>query len=283
MRAIFRYPGSKWSIANWIIDHFPEGYEKMLYLEPFVGSGAVFFNKKPGTVETINDLDSDIVNLFRVLREQPDNLKKALELTPYSREEYDLSFEPCDEPVEKARRYMVKTTQAIGAKLVGSSKYGWRNHKQMKIGGTVCKWGGITNTIDTATSRLRGDTTHLVQIENMDALRLIERYNNPDVLMYLDPPYLRTVRRSGALYNHEMDAAGQVELLKIITKSRAKIIISGYESDLYNSALVGWHKDSTMSQTTSTEMATETIWMNYDPPVMQYSLWKDAYASDNAL
>lgn len=142
MRAIFRYPGSKWSIAQWIISHFPEGYEKMVYLEPFAGSGAVFFNKKPGAVETINDLDSDIVNLFRILREKPEELKRVLELTPYSREEYDLSFQPCDDPLEKARRYMVKTTQAIGAKLSGQQKCGWRNHKQMKIGGTACKWGG---------------------------------------------------------------------------------------------------------------------------------------------
>lgn len=142
MRAVFRYPGSKWSIADWIISHFPEGYEKMVYLEPFVGSGAVFFNKRPGAVETINDLESEIVNLFQVLRDQPDELKRVLDLTPYSREEYDRSFEPCDEPVEKARRYMVKTTQAIGAKLQGTQKCGWRNHKQMRIGGTACKWGG---------------------------------------------------------------------------------------------------------------------------------------------
>lgn len=85
MRALFRYPGSKWSIAEWIISHFPDEYEKMIYLEPFVGSGAVFFNKNPGRVETINDLESEIVNVFRVLRDQPDALKRALELTPYSR------------------------------------------------------------------------------------------------------------------------------------------------------------------------------------------------------
>ena len=87
MKALFRYPGSKWSIADWIIGHFPAGYEKMVYLEPFCGSGAVFFNKKPGAVETVNDLDSDIVNRFRVLREQPEELRRALELTPYIREE----------------------------------------------------------------------------------------------------------------------------------------------------------------------------------------------------
>lgn len=275
MRAIFRYPGSKWSIADWIIDHFPEGYERMVYLEPFVGSGAVFFNKAPGAVETINDLDSNIVNLFYVLREQPEELKRVLALTPYSREEYDRAFEPCEDPLEKARRYMVKTTQAIGAKMAGTSKCGWRNHKQMKIGGTACKWGGITATIDVAAARLRGDTTHLVQIEHMDALRLIERYNNPDVLMYIDPPYVRSVRKSGALYAHEMNLAGQKQLLSLITQSRAKIVISGYDSDLYNTALDGWRKASTMSQTTSAKMATEVIWMNYQPPEKQISLFEE--------
>lgn len=275
MRAIFCYPGSKWSIADWIIDHFPEGYERMVYLEPFVGSGAVFFNKAPGAVETINDLDSNIVNLFYVLREQPEELKRVLALTPYSREEYDRAFEPCEDPLEKARRYMVKTTQAIGAKMAGTSKCGWRNHKQMKIGGTAYKWGGITATIDVAAARLRGDTTHLVQIEHMDALRLIERYNNPDVLMYIDPPYVRSVRKSGALYAHEMNLAGQKQLLSLITQSRAKIVISGYDSDLYNTALDGWRKASTMSHTTSAKMATEVIWMNYQPPEKQISLFEE--------
>lgn len=98
MKAIFRYPGSKWSLAGWIISHFPAGYEKMVYLEPFCGSGAVFFNKEPGAVETINDLDGDVVNLFRVLREAPDELRRALELTPYSREVYSVPGEMAEKP-----------------------------------------------------------------------------------------------------------------------------------------------------------------------------------------
>lgn len=263
MKAIFRYPGSKWGLASWIISHFPDGYEKMVYLEPFVGSGAVFFNKNPGAVETVNDLDGDIVNLFQILRDRPEELKRVLALTPYSREEYDRSFEPCIDPLEKARRYMVKTTQAIGAKLDG--KCGWRNHKQMKIGGTACKWVGITDTIDAAAKRLRGSSTNLVQIERMDAFRLIERYNTPDVLMYLDPPYLRSTRKSGKLYLHEMNNEQQRQLLDLITKSKAKIVLSGYQSELYDEALQGWHKDTAMTQTTSAVMVEETIWMNYQP------------------
>lgn len=110
----------------------------------------------------------------------------------------------------------------------------------------------------------------------MDALRLIERYNNLDTLIYLDPPYLRSTRKSGKLYRHEMDDAGQVLLLDLITRSKAKIIISGYESDLYNRRLADWYKDSTQSQTTSAEMVTETIWMNYEPPARQYSIFEEA-------
>ena len=276
MKAIMRYPGSKWGTADWIISYFPDHYEKLVYVEPFSGSAAVFFSKRPSVGETINDLDGDIVNLFRILRDRPEDLKRQLELTPYSREEYDLSFEPCKDPLEQARRYMVRTTQAIGAKLSG--KCGWRNHKQMRIGGTACRWAGITDSIEAATARLRGSTTNMVQIEHMDALRLIERYDNKDVLMYLDPPYVLSARKSGKLYRHEMDDAAHIRLLELITRSKASIVLSGYRSELYDNALQGWHRFTTMSQTTSTAMAEETIWLNYDPPFEQMTIMEEEHS-----
>ncbi len=158
---------------------------------------------------------------------------------------------------------MVRTNQAIGAKL--GAKCGWRNHKQREIGGTACKWGGITDTVDLAAQRLRGSTTNLVQIEHMDALELIARYNRPDVLMYVDPPYLRSTRKSGRLYVHEMDRGQHRELLKLLNESRAKIVLSGYQSELYDRELCGWYKDSAKCQTTSGEFAREVIWINYEP------------------
>lgn len=145
----------------------------------------------------------------------------------------------------------------------------------MKIGGTACKWAGITEIIEEAANRLRGSTTNLVQIEQMDAFRLIERYNNSDCLIYLDPPYVRSSRKSGALYRLEMDDAAHVQMLDLLANSRAKIILSGYENELYDKALQGWWKDTTMSQTTSTKMAAETIWMNYQPPVEQITLFDE--------
>ena len=245
----------------------------MAYLEPFVGSGAVFFNKHPGTVETINDLDSNIVNLFRVLRERPEELKRAIELSPYSREEYEQAVESFDhpDPLEKARRYFVRCMQGVGAK--SNARGSWRIEPRAYPGGAAKKWCNGDDLLMEAAKRLRGGAETLVQIEHTDAIDLIERFNSRDVLMYLDPPYLRSTRRSGALYVHEMTEEGQHQLLQTINRSKAKIVISGYESELYNSALAGWNKDFTRSQTTSGEMAQETIWMNYAPPMKQLSMF----------
>lgn len=119
-----------------------------------------------------------------------------------------------------------------------------------------------------------GGAETLVQIEHTDAIELIGRFNSPDVFMYLDPPYLRSTRRSGALYTHEMTEADQRRLLEAITRSKAYIMLSGYDSSLYNEALAGWHKDSIMVTTTSTAAAMEVIWMNYAPPFEQYSIFE---------
>lgn len=273
MRAIFRYPGSKWTLAEWIIDHFPIGYEKMAYLEPFVGSGAVFFNKNPSQVETLNDPDSNIVNFFRILRERPEELRRAIELTPYSREEYETatqSFEDPD-PLEMARKYFVRVMQGVGAK--SNAKGSWRIEPRPYPGGAAKKWYSCTDIITEAAARLRG-MDNLVQIEHRDALDLIKRFDSRDVLMYLDPPYVRSSRKSGTLYRHEMNSREQEQLLEAITKSSAHIIISGYETDLYNEALQGWHSDRIQCHTTSGENATEIIWMNYMPPTEQLSIFE---------
>lgn len=115
MKRILNYPGSKWSMAEWIIDHMPV---HETYLEPFFGSGAVYFNKPISAVETINDIDGRIVNMFRVMRDHSDVLAEKVELTPYSRAEYDLSFEIVEDPIEDARRMLARCWFAIGGKTV---------------------------------------------------------------------------------------------------------------------------------------------------------------------
>lgn len=126
MNPVLKYPESKWLLAIWIISHFTDGYESMTYLEPFFGSGAVFFNKNRSQVETINDLDSSVVNLFRVIRDNPGDLIRLLQHTPWSRAEYSLSYQTTGELLEDARRFMVIMWQAIGAK--SSDRTGWKKH-----------------------------------------------------------------------------------------------------------------------------------------------------------
>ncbi len=271
IKAIFKYPGSKWRLADWIIQHFPPDYPQMAYIEPFFGSGAVFFNKRPSVSEIINDIDSEVVNFFKVLREQPEELKRLLELTPYSREEYDKAFETVDDPLEAARRFIIKANQAIGGKM--AYKAGWRRAVSSGVvGGVPCTWGNITNNITAAATRLRGTPTNMVQFEHTDALKLIEWGNAPDVLMYIDPPYLTGTRRGGRVYKHEMSDDLQRKMLDLITCSKAKIIISGYASEMYDNALAGWHRDTATARTTSTSEAQEVIWQNFAPPAEQMKL-----------
>ena len=113
-KPILKYPGSKWRLTEWIISHFPP---HETYLEPFFGSGAVFFNKTPSRIETINDIDDNVVNLFKVIRDQPEELAAMIELTPWARNEYYASYEKTGEPLEDARRFLVRCWQAFGGRM----------------------------------------------------------------------------------------------------------------------------------------------------------------------
>jgi DNA adenine methylase len=114
---LLQYPGKKNSIAEWIVSHFPPNYQEMTYLEPFLGSGSIFFCKERSAIETINDLDNDISNLFVQIRDNPDVLMMSLINTPWSRYEYDLSFVHSDDPVEQARRCIVRFWFTVGANV----------------------------------------------------------------------------------------------------------------------------------------------------------------------
>lgn len=133
--AILKYPGGKWRIAEWIISHFPE---HKVYLEPFFGSGAVFFKKEPCYIETINDINGDIVNLFRICREYPEELAKLVNLTPFSREEFENCYERSEDLIEQARRTLVRYHQSFGT--CNATKKSWRNVQQYGGPRTATMW-----------------------------------------------------------------------------------------------------------------------------------------------
>lgn len=268
MNAILKYPGGKWRLAGWISSFFPE---HKVYLEPFSGSAAVFFSKTPSPYETINDLDGRIYNLFHVLRDKPDELAWALECTPFARREFDSVHEPhageqiqlTGNDVEDARRFLIRCNQGFGSKL--ADRVGWKNTKHSAGPINPRVWAKLPEMVYPICERLKD-----AQIENRPAGELIEKYNGPDCLIYADPPYTPDVRR-GRIYGYEMLDQGQHEkLLQLLLKHSGPVVLSGYDNELYNDMLKGWHTETKRAVANSAAIRTEKLWLNFD---VQISLW----------
>lgn len=252
MNMVLKYPGAKWRIAHWIIGFMPK---HTTYLEPYFGSGAVFFNKRPSLLETINDIDGLVVNLFRVVRSRPDELIAAVEMTPWSREEYRESYTPTGDQLEDARRFLVRTWQAFGSKTSDST--GWRNEIRGLTGMNITtRWNGLPEKILAAAERLK-----LAQIEHQPALELIRRYKYPEVLIYADPPYLLSTR-SNRIYANEMTEADHIELLDELDMHPGPVLLSGYPSAMYDERLRHWSRKSTLARTELGRQREEVLWIN---------------------
>jgi DNA adenine methylase len=228
--AALRYPGAKWSIAPRIVANFAEHYH---YVEPYFGSGAVFFSKQASGHELINDLNGLAINMFRVLRERTDDLCFALETTPWSREEYDDSHIVTGDELEDARRFVVRCWQAHASDL--AKKTGWKNRgSRQRAGGMSIRWQKVPEQLRTVALRLQD-----AEIENRPALEVIGRFNTADTLIYADPPYLPSTRTQ-KMYGQEMTEQEHVELLEALLNHAGPVVLSGYENDLYTKMLEGW-------------------------------------------
>lgn len=258
MKQVLKYPGSKWNIASSIDALIPKHHS---YVEPFFGSGAVFFTKQPSAIETINDLDSDVTNLFICIREDSVRLARLIAATPYSREMYEKQFLPTntkEDPYEKAASFLIRCWQGHGYRTNGY-KVGWKNDVQGRENMyALWNWYRLPEWVMEIAERLR-----CVQIENRPALEVIKRFNYSNVFMYLDPPYLLNTR-TGKQYKHEMIEQEHEELLSLILTSKAKIMISGYESDMYDRYLTDWHRVELTSCAEHHGTRKEILWMNYE-------------------
>lgn len=264
MKAVVKYPGSKWSIANWIINLFPEHHS---YLEPFFGSGAVLFNKPRSNIETVNDLDGNVVNLFEWIKKDPEKLAHEIYFTPYARQIYEDVFKVVPEDsLQQAVNFYIRLNMGHGFRTTGE-KVGWKNDVQgMERSYASQDWCNLPGKIMQAAERLRG-----VQIENRPAVELIQRFNYKNVLIYCDPPYMLETRH-GKQYRHEMDSKDHEALLDTLLKHKGPVIISGYDTSLYNSMLKEWKKCGTTCYSQVCTKKKEIIWMNFEPPEQQIFL-----------
>lgn len=251
MKPVLRYPGAKWNLAQWIISFFPA---HTTYLEPFFGSGAVFFNKVPSKIETINDIDGNVVNLFRVIREKPEELAALIEMTPWARAEYRQSFKMTSDPLEDARRFLVRCWQAHASDT--SKEVGWRSMIKKSGGSRVHLWNRLPERIWSIAERLRQ-----AQIEQRDAIELINSYCFESVLIYADPPYM-TETRTNTLYSNEMSDDQHRELLTALCDHPGPVLLSGYSCDLYDKHFVQWRRETHKAQAEKGQTRTEVLWLN---------------------
>lgn len=262
MKTVLKYPGAKNRIADWIISYMPK---HEVYLELFSGSAAVLLNKTRCHIETLNDIDGNIVNFFRVLRDYPEELRRAIELTPFSRDEYRNAFDETNDPIEWARRYCVRCWQGFGNSQI--YKNGFKSGQQSISPNPARAWVELPDIMKDAAERLKG-----VQIENLPALEILDRYDTEDVFIYADPPYLPDTRKSH-LYKHEMSYTEHEKLLGALKNHNGPVMISGYDNELYNSVLSKWRKAYKSTTAECGIKRTEVLWMNYEDS--QRSLFAD--------
>lgn len=256
MKSLLRYPGSKWNLAQKIVDLLPEHKS---YLEPYFGSGAVLFTKPSSPIETVNDLSDDVVNLFQVIQSDPEALQEKLFLTPYSRKIYDTAWEQkSTNEVDQAVNFLIRSVMSHGFRV--TEKSGWKNDVIGRERAYAVKhWNDLPNLIKEVALRLKE-----VQVESRPALELITKFNYPDVCMYIDPPYVLSTR-TREQYQYEMTDHDHVELLEVLNQSKAKIILSGYASDLYDQYLSNWDRLEFSATAEQGLPRTEVLWMNFQP------------------
>lgn len=255
-RPALRYYGGKFKIADWLISHFPD---HTTYVEPFAGGASVMLRKSPSPAEILNDLDENVVNYFRILREKPLELKRLIDFTPFSRAEVYLACEPTDDPLERARRFHVRSWQTMhGAPHMGRN--GWR----FKRGGHKDRTPAV-DWADTARLPAIAERLKAVMIERDDALAVIRRFDAPSTLFYCDPPYVRASRsdrwaRCG--YRLEMDDDGHRALAELLHQVKGMVVLSGYPSELYSELYRGWLMRSKTAFSARNRERTEVLWIS---------------------
>ncbi len=261
----FGWYGGKFSHLDFILPLIPQ--DSKHFCDVFGGSAAVLINLPPAPVETYNDIDSELVNFFEMLRDQSAELIKAIGLTPFSREELARACvrEPGLSDLERSRRFFVRARQTRTGLAQTSSEGRWAHcvlTSRAGMAGAVSRWLGSIDGLAEITQRLQR-----VQIENSPALDVILRYDSSDTVFYLDPPYVHSARGDTSAYEYEMSDYDHIELSEVLSSIRGRAVLSGYRTPLYDRLYRGWRRvDAEERNANSVQQPRqESIWVNFDP------------------
>lgn len=269
-RPLLRYHGGKWILAPWIIKHFPSSHR--VYCEPFGGAASVLLQKRPCYAEIYNDMDGEIVNLFYIVRDRGGELSESLRYTPFSRAEFELSYQSTDDDFERARRTVVRSFMGFGSASSNCRKTGFRSNNNRSGTTPAHDWKNYPDAMQGIIDRLRG-----VVIENRDAKQVMASCDGLDTLHYVDPPYVLDTRYNGQktkCYNHEMTNDEHKELCEFLKQLRGTVVVSGYDNELYNDILNGWHKHIRKAYADGAKERIEVLWINRKENAGQIGLFQ---------
>lgn len=266
-RPALRYHGGKFRLAPWIMQFFPA---HTCYVEPFGGAAGVLLQKPRSYAEVYNDLDGDIANFFRVLRDRDlrEQLAEMCALTAYARDEWELAWEHTDEPLERARRTVVRAQMGFGSAGATKGKTGFRIDTKREHQTAQGDWLTVPAALRAAGARFAG-----VLVENRPAAQVITQHDAATTLHFVDPPYVLSTRclqgggrtTRGGYYRHELTDDNHRDLLAALRELQGMVVLSGYETDMYHAALPGWtvHRTSArISAGRGTGIRTEVVWLN---------------------
>ncbi len=260
----FGWYGGKFSHLDFILPNLPTDTEH--FCDVFGGSASVIINRNPSPIETYNDLDTELVNFFETLRNQGSKLIKVISLTPFSREELVKACVPQRglSKLERARRFYVRARQTRTGLAQTSSEGRWAHcvlTSRAGMSGSVSRWLGAIDTLPEIVQRLQR-----VQIENVPAIELIQRYDTKKTLFYLDPPYVHESRGDSNAYAFEMSDAEHIELAGVLNMIEGRAAISGYRTKLYDKLFKNWQRIDAPEKicNSSKGLRQECLWVNYD-------------------
>lgn len=255
-RPVLRYHGGKWMLAPWILSHFPE---HKIYTESFGGGASVLLRKRRCYDEVYNDLDGEIVNMFRVLRNpsQARELVRLVSLTPYAREEFEVSYLTDGDPIEQARRTITRSFMGFGANATSGGKTGFRSGQRSSGSSAAHDWMNYPPVLAGAIERMRG-----VTIENRPAIDVLRFYDDARSLHFVDPPYPHSTRGDGS-YRFEMTDDDHRELAAALHGLKGMVVLCGYACELYDEELYpDWQRITRDTFGDNARPRTEVLWIS---------------------
>lgn len=258
-RSLLRYFGGKWAIAPWVLSHLPP---HRVYVEPFGGAASILLRKPRSTIEVYNDLDEEIVTIFRVVQDplSCQALMRRLRRTPYARREFELAFQHSNNPVIRSQRAITRAYQAFHHLALfdpNRTTFADARHRS----GNHCKareWASYPRCLASICRRLQG-----VVIEQRPAQDVIRVQDAPDTLFFVDPPYLPATRSASARYRCELSQADHLALLHQLVEVKGMVVLAGYPSPLYDDVLRGWLRVQRPHRAAgSLRQRTEVLWIS---------------------